>query len=89
MNINVQSPKTAHCRAADLPEESTVLNKSDNPGEDGFVFFQLGRVEVLFDEEDEKVHSLQDALEDYWMETKFCAAMGITEGGTVDGVYLF
>lgn len=43
----------------------------------------------MFDEEDEKVYSLQDALEGYWMDTKFCAAMRITEGGTVDGVYLF
>ena len=88
MNINVQPPEPAHPRTADLPEQSTVLNDSDNPDEGGFVFFQLGRVEALYDGEDGEVHSLQDALEGDWMDTRFCAVMRITEGGTADGVYL-
>lgn len=88
VNINVQPPEPAHPRTADLPEQSTALNDSDNPGEVGFVFFQLGRVEVLYDGEDGEVHSLQDALEGDWMDTRFCAVMRITEGGTADGVYL-
>ena len=81
MNINVQPPEPAHPRTADLPEQSTVLNDSDNPDEGGFVFFQLGRVEALYDGEDEEVHSLQDALEGDWMDTRFCAVVRITGWG--------
>lgn len=42
----------------------------------------------MYGGEDGEVHSLQDALEGDWMDTRFCAVMRITEGGTADGVYL-
>lgn len=72
-----------------MPEESNISNESDDVGEGGFVFFKLGRVEVLFVEEDEEVHTLQDAWEGYWMDTKFCAVMRITKGDSANRVYLF
>lgn len=68
-----------------MSEESNISNEFDDVNEGGFVFFQLWRVEVLFVGEDEEVHTLQNAWERYWMDTKFCAVMRITKAGAANG----
>ena len=93
VDFNAQPPGRDHRQTARLPEKSAFSNnnkKNNDSSKDGFVFFQLGRVEVLFvEEEDEEVESLEDAWEGDWMDTRFCAALRITNDGAADGVYLF
>lgn len=63
-------------------------NRPDIPRKCGFVFLQLGMVEVLLVEDDWEFHSLQEGWERYWMDTKFCRAIRIAEDDAANRAYL-
>jgi hypothetical protein len=87
VNTNVQPLKPVHRRKANLSEESTVSNESDDPGIGGFVFHQLGILEVWCDEP-EKLQNYDDADDGPWQPAEFCVVNRFGTNGVPDGIYI-
>ena len=87
VNTNVQPSKPARTRKGNLSEMSTRSNESDDPGTGGFVFHQIGTLEVWGDER-HNLQSFEDAGRGPWLPTGFCVVMRFTKSGTANGLYL-
>lgn len=88
VNTNVQPPKPACRRAANMSEESNVSNESDDQDEGGFVFFEIGTFQVLLVESPYEIQSLDGAGKADWSDTHFVAVMRVSRSGNANGVYL-
>jgi hypothetical protein len=87
VNTNVQPSKPARTRKANLSEMSTKSNESDDPGTDGFIFHQIGTLDVWGDDR-HNLQSFEDAGKGPWLPTGFCVVMRFTKSGIANGLYL-
>ena len=87
VNTNVQTRNPVGRREANLSEESTQSNNSDDSDVGGFVFHQIGTLEYWGDEP-ENFQNMEDAARGPWLETGFCVAMRFTRSGGANGLYI-
>ena len=87
VNTNVQTRNPVGRREANLSEESTQSNNSDDSDVGGFVFHQIGTLEYWGDEP-ENFQNMEDAARGPWLETGFCVVMRFTRSGGANGLYI-
>ncbi|KAK2868055.1 hypothetical protein FQN49_003206 [Arthroderma sp. PD_2] len=87
VNLNVQPPKPPHRRVANYSEESTLSNESDDSEGTGFVFHQIGILEIWAGDK-KKPRTAENIAKGRWHPTRFCAVMRFGRNGLADGVYI-
>ena len=87
VNTNVQPHIPTHNRANDRPEKSRRINVSDDSDDSGFIFHQIGNVEIWCDEQG-NLQTLKDAGEGPWFTDSYAAVMRINKSGASNGVYV-
>lgn len=87
VNTNVQPKIPVGRRQADLSEESSKSNESDDMDTGGFVFHQLGSLEYWGDEA-ENLTSYEDAANGVWLPTLFRVVVRFGTSGAANGIYI-
>jgi hypothetical protein len=87
VNTNVQTRSPVGRRQANLSEESTQSNTSDDSDVGGFVFHQIGTLEYWSDEPENFLNK-EDAAQGPWLPTGFCVVMRFTRSGGANGLYI-
>lgn len=84
---NVQPFTPAYDRVDNMPNKSTRLNESDDSDNGGFVFHQIGNVEIWCDEQ-ENLRTLEDAGNGPWFTTTYAAVVKVNNSGASEGIYI-
>lgn len=87
VNINVQPRQPSHRRIANYSEESTQSNESDDSTGTGFVFHQMGMLEIWSGETDEP-KTENNVAGGPWSPADFGVVMRIDRSGAPAGVYI-
>lgn len=87
VNTNVQPKIPVRRRQANLSEESSRLNESDDMETGGFVFHQLGALEYWGDEP-ENLTSYEGAANGDWLPTLFRVVVRFGRNGAANGIYI-
>ncbi|MCJ1352960.1 MAG: hypothetical protein MMC33_002944, partial [Icmadophila ericetorum] len=85
LNVHPQIPSTR--REGNLSEQSAISNDSIDSDGTGFVFHQLGAVEVWANDPS-ALKSNEDAGSGPWLSTAFIAVVKFKKSGIADGSYL-
>ena len=84
---NVQPFTPAYDRVDNMPNKSTRLNESNDSDNGGFVFHQIGNVEIWCDEQ-ENLRTLEDAGNGPWFTTTYAAVVKVNNSGASEGIYI-
>ncbi|KAI9774189.1 MAG: hypothetical protein M1839_001891 [Geoglossum umbratile] len=87
VNTNVHQMIPSRSRKANISEESTRSNESDDYDYAGFVFHQIGNLEYWADDP-ENLRSYGDAAMGTWLPTQFYAVMRFGRNGAANGLYV-
>ncbi|KAI9868509.1 MAG: hypothetical protein M1813_005953 [Trichoglossum hirsutum] len=88
VNTNVQPRIPSRSRKANFSEESTRSNESDDSDYAGFVFHQIGNLEIWGDNPRD-LGDYEDAANGTWFPTQFHAVMRFgRNGAAANGVYV-
>ncbi|KAK2739278.1 hypothetical protein FQN57_006613 [Myotisia sp. PD_48] len=85
VNLNVQPSQPSHRRIGHYAEESTMSNESDDPQETGFVFHQIGALELFYPAGENEEG---DFCEDDSSPTNFAVVVRIGRNGAPAGIYI-
>lgn len=87
VNTNVQPFTPAYDRVDNMPNKSTRLNESDDSDNGGFVFHQIGNLEIWCDGQ-ENLRTLEDAGNGPWFTTTYAAVVKVNHSGASEGIYI-